>query len=96
MLAQYGLACYAATRWQPTTTALVQASDVLVFMEDEQRRFCEKWLDPPQQRMEVWGIEDIGPIASDEIPNRVQRTFRIIRERTDKLLTELHLAKTIP
>jgi protein-tyrosine-phosphatase len=96
VLAQYGLGCYAAARWQPTTAALVRASDVLVFMEDEHRRFCEKWLDPARQTMEVWGIEDIGPIAVDEIPNKVKRKFRIIRERTDELLTMLHLAKTIP
>ena len=96
VLAEYGLDRHAAARWQPTTSALVQASDVLVFMEDEHRRFCEKWLDPTRQSIAVWKIEDVGPMDVAEIPNEVQRTFRIIRQRTDELLTALGLAKPSP
>ena len=96
VLARYGLEHYAAARWQPTTAALVQASDVIVFMEDEHLRFCEKWLDPERQRIAVWEIEDVGPMDVAEIPNEVERTFRIIRQRTDELLTALNLGKAEP
>lgn len=96
VLAQYGLDRYAATRWQPTTAALVQASDILVFMESEHRRFCEKWLDLDRQTIAVWEIEDVGPMDVTEIPNEVQRTFRIIRQRTDELLRALGLATPSP
>ncbi len=93
VLAQYRLDRYAATRWQPTTAALVRVSDVLVFMESEHRRFCEKWLEPARQRIEVWEIEDVGPLAANEIASKVQRTFRRIQQRTDELLTTLDPAK---
>jgi protein-tyrosine-phosphatase len=91
VLEQYHLDRYAAARWQPTTAALVRVSDVLVFMESEHRRFCEKWLEPTRQRIEVWEIEDVGPVAANEIAIKVQRTFRIIRQRTDELLDTLVL-----
>lgn len=94
VLAQYGLEPYAAARWQPTTAALVRVSDVIVFMESEHRRFCEEWLEPSRQRIEVWGIEDVGPGNTAEIRDMVQRTFRVIRQRTDELLNSLGLAKS--
>ncbi len=87
VLARYSLHSYAAARWQRTTAELVQGSDVLVFMEAEHRRFCEKWIEAARQRIEVWGIEDIGPIDRMEIANKVERTFAMIRQRTDSLLT---------
>jgi protein-tyrosine-phosphatase len=94
VLARYGLATYAAAGWQRTTAALVQASDVLVFMESEHHRFCRNWIDPARQRVDVWDIEDIGPIDASQIPNEVERTFEIIRRRTDALLTALGLSNS--
>jgi protein-tyrosine-phosphatase len=47
VLTKYGIISYAAERWQRTTAALVGASDVLVFMESEHRRFCENWITAP-------------------------------------------------
>lgn len=67
----------------------MEASDVLVFMESEHQRFCESWIEPDRQRIEVWGIEDIGPIPAEQIPGAVERTFGLIRERTDVLLESL-------
>lgn len=92
VLAKYGLDSYAAARWQRTTAALVQASDVVVFMESEHRLFCESWIEPTRQRVEVWEIEDVGPVDAAEIANNVERTFGIIRQRTDTLLTALGLS----
>jgi protein-tyrosine-phosphatase len=89
VLAKYNLELYAATRWQRTTAALVQLSDVLVFMEPEHHRFCEDWIVPARQRVEIWGIEDIGPLKAEKIASEVERTFQIIRQRTDALLTRL-------
>jgi protein-tyrosine-phosphatase len=89
VLTRYGLDRYAAARWQRTSEELVRASDVLVFMESEHHRFCEKWIEARRQRIEVWEIEDIGPIDAAEIPNKVERTFGLIRQRTDALLTVL-------
>jgi protein-tyrosine-phosphatase len=89
VLARHGLNRYAATRWQRTSAELVRASDVLVFMESEHRRFCEKWIEAMRQRIEVWEIEDVGPVDPVEIPNKVERTFGIIRKRIDTLLTIL-------
>lgn len=91
VLAEYGLDSYAAARWQRTTEALVHTSNVLVFMESEHHRYCENWIEPARQRIEVWDIEDVGPVDPTEIPNKVQRTFGIIRHRTDTLLTALGL-----
>jgi hypothetical protein len=67
----------------------VEASDVVVFMESEHRRFCADWIQPGRQRVEVWEIEDIGPMPAKEIPGKVERTFGLIRERTDRLLESL-------
>ena len=39
VLTRFGLERYAAARWQRTSAELVRASDVLVFMESEHRRF---------------------------------------------------------
>ena len=89
VLARYGLTSYAAAHWQRTTESLVRASDVLVFMEAEHRRFCDNWIEPARQRLEVWGIEDIGPMDAAEIPHKVERTFEAIRQRTDALLKVL-------
>jgi protein-tyrosine-phosphatase len=89
LLTQHGLNSYAAVGWQRTTAALVQASDVLVFMESEHHRFCENWIEPSRQKLEVWEIEDVGPVDESEIPKKAQRTFEIIRRRTDSLLTAL-------
>ena len=93
VLSKYGLTSRAAPCWQPTTAALVQASNVLVFMESEHRRFCEGWIDHRRQRIEVWGIEDIGPLEADKIAEKVGRTFATIRQRTDALLDVLSLSK---
>jgi protein-tyrosine-phosphatase len=89
LLTQHGISSYAATGWQRTTPALVRASDVLVFMESEHHRFCEDWIDAARQGFEVWEIEDVGPIDESEIPKKAERTFEIIRQRTDSLLTAL-------
>jgi len=89
VLTRYGLNRYAAARWQRTSPELVRASDVLVFMESEHHRFCEKWIEAMRQRIEVWEIEDVGPVDAVEIPNKVERTFAIIRQRIDTLLAVL-------
>jgi hypothetical protein len=97
VLAQYSLGSYAAAGWQRTTPALVQASDVLVFMESVHRQFCADWIVPGieagGQRIEVWEIEDIGQMdAVAQIPEKVRRTFVIIRRQTDALLSALGLS----
>lgn len=89
ILARYSLTSYAAPNWQRTTEALVRASDVLVFMEAEHLKFCEDWIVPDRQHIEVWGVEDVGPIAAAEIAKKVERTFAVIRQRTDALLAGL-------
>ena len=96
LLTQYGLNSYAAPGWQRTTADLVHASDVLVFMETEHRRFCESWLEPARQKFEVWEIEDVGPIPKWQIAAKAARTFGIIRQRTDSLLTTLRLSSGRP
>jgi protein-tyrosine-phosphatase len=78
-----------AHKWQQTTQALVKMSDVLVFMESEHRRFCENWIEPNRQRVEVWEIEDVGPMDAEKIAEKVERTFGMIRRRTDMLLAAL-------
>ena len=50
-----------------------------MFMEAEHRRFCENWIEPTRQRVEVWDIEDVGPVDAAEIANKVERTFGVIR-----------------
>ncbi len=74
----------------------LQSDHRLVFMESEHRRFCEKWLEPARQRIEAWEIEVVGQVAAIEIASKVQRTFRLIRQRTDELLTTLGLANPTP
>ncbi len=91
LLNKYGLSSHAASHWQRTTAAGVRASDVVVFMEAEHQRFCQDWLEPVRQRIEVWEIEDLGPVAPAEIVARVEQTFAMIRQRTDMLLTALGL-----
>lgn len=95
ILARYGLDSYAAPRWQQTTENLVRSSDVLIFMERVHLRFCEDWIDPARQRIEVWGIEDVGPIPAARIPEKVARTFGVICQQTDALLAALGLAEPI-
>lgn len=90
-LIEYGILSHAAKEWQRTTAALIRASDVLVFMEAEHRQFCESWIEPARQLVEVWGIEDIGPMAPALIRNQVDLTFKRIRQRTDALLAKLEV-----
>jgi protein-tyrosine-phosphatase len=92
VLNQFDLGPFASAKWQRTTEELVRASDVLVFMESEHRRFCKDWIEPARQRVEVWEVEDIGPIPEAEIAEKVQETFEVIRQRTDTLLAALGLA----
>jgi protein-tyrosine-phosphatase len=92
VLSQFGLSSFAAARWQRTTRDLVRESDVLVFMESEHRRFCEEWIESARQRVEVWEVGDIGPVPVAQIAEKVQRTFGVIRHRTDTLLATLGLA----
>ena len=89
VLNRYGLESYAAANWRRTTAALVQASDVLVFMESEHRRFCDAWIVSGRHWVEVWEIEDIGPLEFEKIPDKVERTFAMIRKRTDELIEAL-------
>ena len=89
VLESYGLASYAAPHWQRSTAELVKASDVLVFMESEHQDFCREWIDDGRHRVEVWAIEDIGPMELSEIPEKVERTFALIRKRVDQLLEAL-------
>jgi len=89
MLREHGLEGFAAPSWQQTTAALVRASDVLVFMEREHYRFCEDWIDPIRQRVEIWDIPEVGPVEPAQIMTKVEKTFAMIRQRTDMLLTAL-------
>ncbi|HEX3663080.1 MAG TPA: low molecular weight phosphatase family protein [Acidobacteriaceae bacterium] len=93
-LARRGLDAFAAKHWQRTTRSLVESSDVIVCMESEHHGFCREWVDPSRQRIEVWGIEDIGPMAAEEIPDKVERTFGLIRARVDGLLESLRQGGT--
>ena len=89
ILERYGFQSFAAANWQKTTEALIQENDVIVFMESEHQQFCDAWVDPGRHRIEVWDIEDIGPMDAGKIPDKVERTFAMIRERTDALLRTL-------
>jgi protein-tyrosine-phosphatase len=86
ILARYRLDAWAAKHWQRTTATLVEASDVLIFMESEHHRFCQNWIDPNRHTFEIWDIEDLGPIPAEQIPGKVEHTFSLIRQRTDALL----------
>jgi len=69
--------------------ALVRASDILVFMESEHYHFCKDWVSS-HQRFNIWDIPDLGSRAGTaEINTEVERTFELIRRKTDRLLTEL-------
>lgn len=89
VLSERGLEHFAAHSWQQTTAALVRASDVLVFMEREHYRFCEDWLDPVRQWVEIWDIPDVRQVDAAQIMTEVEQTFAMIRQRTDMLLTTL-------
>ena len=89
LLIRYGLESYAARQWQRTTATLIGTSDLLVFMEPEHRSYCQDWIDPARQTIEVWGIEDVGPIAASQILAKVERTFAAIRQKADELLSSL-------
>lgn len=90
-LARYNLSDFASARWQRTTAALVESSDVLVFMEAEHQQFCKSWTNAARQRIEVWEIEDVGTLEAAKIPAKVESTFQLIRRRTDSLLNDLGL-----
>lgn len=92
VLNEFDLGSFASTNWQRTTEELVLAADVLVFMESEHRRFCADWIDYGRQRVEVWEVADVGPIPEAEIPEKVQRTFEVIRQRVEGLLAALSVA----
>ena len=68
---------------------LVRASDVLVFMEREHYKFCKDWVSS-RQKFNIWDIPDLGSrVGISEISTEVERTFAVIRRKTDMLLTEL-------
>ncbi|MBZ5627174.1 MAG: hypothetical protein LAQ69_52150 [Acidobacteriia bacterium] len=89
VLQERDLERFAAPAWQQTTAALVQAGDVLVFMEREHYRFCKDWIDPIRQTVEIWDIPDVGPVDAAQIMSKVDQAFEMIRQRTDTLLKAL-------
>jgi protein-tyrosine-phosphatase len=89
VLNRYGLEPYAAAGWQRSTAELLRSSDVVVFMESEHQRFCAPWIEAGRHRVEVWEIEDIGPMEFSEIPEKVERTFAEIQKKTDALIKSL-------
>jgi len=89
VLEERGLERFASPSWQQTTAALVRASDVLVFMERKHYCFCQDWIDPKRQTVEIWDIQDVGQADASGIVNQVKRTFEMIRQRTDVLLAAL-------
>jgi protein-tyrosine-phosphatase len=91
VLSRYGLERHAAPRWQRTTAELLQSSDIVVFMESEHQRFCAPCVEVGRHRVEVWEIEDIGPMEFSKIPQKVEQTFAEIRKRTDELIQSLAL-----
>lgn len=93
ILARFDLSSHASRHWQRTTADLVESSDVLVFMEPGHLRHCEGWIDRTRQKIEVWEIEDVGPLPPAAIAKKVEQTFDLIRQRTDALLTSLALAR---
>ena len=91
VFSKYGLEHFAAPSWQQTTAVLIHASDLLVFMEREHYRFCERWIDPSRHKFEIWDIPDVGRTDPAEIMGKVEKTFEAICRRTDMLLTALRL-----
>ena len=90
ILRAYGLERFAAPSWQQTTAALVQASDVLVFMEREHHHFCMNWVDARRQKFEIWDIADVGSdVALADLMTKVERTYATTRRQTDSLLVKL-------
>lgn len=89
VLNRHGLVDHAAANWQRTTANLLKASDVLIFMESEHKLFCEPWIIPGRHRVEVWDIEDIGPMEISKIPQKAESTFQLICRRVDELLKAL-------
>jgi len=92
VLSERSLERFAAPSWQQTTAALVRASDVLVFMEREHYSFCQDWIDPIRQTVEIWDIPDVGPVDAGRIMTKVEQTFAMIEQRTDTMLTALRLS----
>ena len=92
VLSERGIERFAAPSWQQTTTALVRASDVLVFMEREHYSFCKGWIDPVRQTVEIWDIPDVRQVDTTRIMTEVEQTFTVIEQRTDMLLTALGLS----
>jgi len=83
----HGLERFASASWQQTTAALVRKSDILVFMEDEHYRFCLDWIDSKTQMVQTWDVPDIGSgVGPAQIRTAAERTFAIIKQRTDSLL----------
>ena len=90
ILREYGFEKFAAPTWQQTTEVLVQASDILVFMEREHYDFCTVWIDAKRHQCRIWAIPDVGPLLDTPGLNaEVKRTFAVIRQQTDALLKEL-------
>jgi protein-tyrosine-phosphatase len=87
VLSERGIERFAAPSWQQTTTALVRASDVLVFMEREHYQYCKDLLDLVRQTVEIWDIPDVGQVDAARIMTEVEQTFEMIKQRTDMLLT---------
>lgn len=89
-LRAHGLEHFASASWKQTTPALVRQSDILVFMEDEHHRFCLDWIDPRRQRVQIWGVHDIGSGAKPaEFRAAAERTFATLKAHTDLLLAGL-------
>jgi len=88
ILREHGLEGFAAPAWRQTTESLIRSGDVLVFMEREHYQFCENWIAPARQITEIWTIADVDFVSAG-IMTEVGRTFGIIRDRVDELLSRL-------
>lgn len=92
VLKKRGLEGFGAPSWQPTTKALVEASDVLVFMETEHYQFCERWIEPARQKVEIWEIADVDAAQAAPMTQQAEETFERIKQRTDALLAAMGTA----
>ena len=56
---KYQITAYLSSNWTLTTKELLTGQDLIIFMKDNHRQFCEKDLSFKAKNYQVWGIEDI-------------------------------------
>jgi len=91
VIADHGLTLYGKSGWTQSTKEDLEASDIVVFLNEDVYRDCCHVINPELKKFYVWGIEDVEVIPDDrsEMDPITEAIFARIVEEINGLVKTL-------